>query len=584
MKQSHPSIFGNVMIRSILLFVMLAQASVLSAQSPNRPTVAAKLLPDSTIVYVELTDVKKLVATVFDHPLRPKIEALPVYQQATDSQQYKQGMLGIEMLENLFGMNWREAIETFASDGVVFAVDGASKGAAVIVDGKDETSMAMFRDRAIGLAQNQEVQSVEYRGIKAHRINDARVAVHGDRLLVTNNSDFGKAILDRMLDGDDENLLSSKSFQDAVQTRSAGSIAWAFADIETVRESGVADDIYHDQINNPVLELLVGAIQSNLQHTPFATADLFVATDRVALKLAVPHNKSWIPEEREYFFGPTGDGRGLAVPDVDQTLFTFSTYRDFAQMWLRAGDLFNAEINDGFAKADANLTTFFSGKDFGEDILGSLKPSVAFVAARQDFQNKKPQPAIKLPAFGLLMELKEPEKMTREMRRTFQSLIGFYNVIGAMEGLNQLEMDMEKSDGVQFVSSSFIPEEDDRESMSAPIAFNFSPTAGFAGERFVVASTTELAKQLTMAKIPDDKQIADNTAENLHAGVLRQVLEDNREQLIAQNMLEDGNTREEAETQIGLILQFIEYFRDASLRLGQRNDRLEAELEIRIAQ
>ncbi len=159
--------------------------------------------------------------------------------------------------------------------------------------------------------------------------------------------------------------------------------------------------------------------------------------------------------------------------------------------------------------------------------------------------------------------------MTRELRRIFQSLIGFLNIVGAMNGQNQLEMDMEKiSDDAQLITSSYVPEEDDRESTDANIVYNFSPSVGFAGERFVVSSSKTLARQLTMAKTAKPETIDDNTNANLNASVLRDVLADNREQLIAQNMLEDGNSREEAEAIIDLLLQVVDYFQDASLRLG----------------
>ena len=64
--------------------------------------------------------------------------------------------------------------------------------------------------------------------------------------------------------------------------------------------------------------------------------------------------------------------------------------------------------------------------------------------------------------------------------------------------------------------------------------------------------------------------------------MLRDVLSDNREQLIAQNMLEDGNSREEAEAIIDLILQGVGYVQDASIRLGSTDGHLEAEIKIQV--
>ncbi|MEM1069246.1 MAG: hypothetical protein AAGI63_10145 [Planctomycetota bacterium] len=174
--------------------------------------------------------------------------------------------------------------------------------------------------------------------------------------------------------------------------------------------------------------------------------------------------------------------------------------------------------------------------------------------------------------------------MTRELRRIFQSLVGFLNVIGAMNGQNQLEMDMDKIGGhAELVTTQFVPESDEEESTEAGVIFNFSPSVGFSGERFVVASTAELARLLVEAKSSEAASLVDNTRGSLNARVLQQVLADNREQLIAQNMLEDGNSREEAEAVIELVLQVMGYFDGMTMRLTPAEDMLEASFQVQVA-
>lgn len=574
------------MNRHCICFALVSIGLVATAADSLRPpSDAASVLPETTIAYAEMTDARGLLATIFDHPLRTKIEALPPYQQAVESEQYKKFLMGRDLFESLVEMPWREAIETFTDGGIIFAFDGASQGVAAIVTGKDEANAIHFRDKLLVLASmsnsGQPAQQVQYRGVDAYRVKDVRMVLVEDQILFTNNADLGKTILDRMLGDDEPSLAATENFRSAASTKPNDATAWGFVNVTAIRDAGVAQNVFEDQINNPVAELLFGGIQENLQNTPFVTAALSVRTEQLSLRLSAPHQPDWVDEKRHYYFGAEGDGRGLAVAEVPETLFTLSTHRDFSEMWLRAGDLYDERINDEFAKADATLTTLFAGRDFGEDILGSFEPESAFIATHQDFSTTLPRPTIKLPAFGIVMTMKEPDKMTRELRRTFQSMIGFFNVIGAMNGQNQLEMDMQKlGNDAELVSSSYIPEEDDRESVDAPIVFNFSPTVGFAGDRFVLASTTELAKQLTTAKVPDPKTIVDNTAAKLRAGVLQTVLTDNREQLIAQNMLSDGNSRDEAEATIALLIDAVGFFRDASLRLGQADGQLQVDLSV----
>lgn len=556
------------------------------AQSESSAT-DASLFPPTTVVYAEIADPVKLISTIFDHPLREKIESLPVYQMAIQTPGYQQFLMGRTMVEGQLNMPWREALETFLAHGVAFGIDSATKGAAVIVHGKDAESMKLFQDQWLALAMlgsnRDKIKRGEYRGVGAYRIDQVRVVVHEDRMLVTNNPDLGKGIIDRLIDGGNS-LDESPRFHDALSSRDPLAAGWGFVDLEAIRDAKMAQSVFESQINNPVGELLLGGIQSTVQDSPFASASLAADARHFGLKLGTPFQGDWIPEEREYFFGPMGNGRGPSVPEVEETLFTLSLYRDFSEMWLRAGDLFGADINDGFAQADANLSTLFAGRDFGEDILGSFQPEVGIVATRQDLDQVLPRPTIKLPAFAAVFDLKDPETMTRELRRIFQSLVGFLNIVGAMNGQKQLELDMEKVGEAQLITSSYVPEDDDRESTDANIVYNFSPSVGFSGERFVVSSSKELAKQLTLAKKSNLSTIQDNTRATLQAGVLRTVLADNREQLIAQNMLEDGNTREEAEAIIDLVLAVVDYFQDVSIRLGSDGDQLEAELKVQVRQ
>jgi hypothetical protein len=257
-------------------------------------------------------------------------------------------------------------------------------------------------------------------------------------------------------------------------------------------------------------------------------------------------------------------------------------------MWLRAGDLFNEQINNELAKADSQLTTMFSGKDFGEDILGAFHPDWQLIVAEQDFSAHKIQPAIKLPAFAFVFRMKDPATTQPELRRTFQSLIGFLNIVGAMDGHPQLEMDIEKAGDRQLIWSNYIPTAAENGTKPARLHFNFSPTVAFSDERFIVSSSKGLAAELLDAKpsrandIPPAATVT-NTQTVLQFAVLRDVLVSNRDQLVAQNMLEKGHQKAEAEREIDLLLSLLEMVREhkATIETDDRSLRLLFELSLK---
>ena len=573
------------MPRTSVLCCLCLIATAASVNAADRT--APSLLPETTAFYAEIANPSELISTIFDHPLREKIEALEPYKMATKTEGYRAFLTGRKFVEIQLGMEWREAIETLTAKGIYLGVDAATQGVALLIHGKDAASLDLFRGKLLELSKlgknPEQIKEGEYRGITAYEVNKSKFAVVDDWLLVTNKGELGKVLLDRFLDGAETSLADNENFQTARKSRSRNATAWTFVDLATLKDAGAAPQLFAGQSVNPGVELLIGGILSTLQKAPFASAELNASHQGVGLDLSVPHKPEWVPEERTFYFGPNGTGRGPALPTTKNTLFTLSTYRDISEMWLRAGDLFNENINDGLAQADANLTTFFSGKDFGEDILGSLTPEIGFVAARQDFTDILPVPAIKLPQFALVFQLKDPEKMTRELRRTFQSMIGFFNVVGAMEGRSQLEMDIDKLDnGAELITTIYIPDEDDADSTRAEILYNFSPSVGFFGKRFVVASTDRLARELVQSTAPADDAGSSNTRMKLAGGVLMQVLNDNRGQLISQNMLEDGNSREEAQATIDLLLQVVGYFERASASISVQPDQLEIEFGLQV--
>ncbi len=584
------------MLYRTLLLAILAICCVgpLSARSAfGDESAAARLFPASTVLYAEIPRPREVVGLVLNHPLRSRVESLEGVAEALRGKEYLQFRAVLAVVEAKLDAQWPEMLSAIAGEGLYIGLDAESEGLVVLAASQDETFapravstlVELARQDARGKGNPDPVDTAEYRGFQAYALGEAKVAIFGKWLLVTNKPKLGKAIIDRFLDEGGPSLAARESFLTPRNHAPGTATAWVYVDIAALRSAGVAKPLMSgEKTDNFFAELLLGGILSNLHKTPHATARLRLDQRQARLELATPHESDWVSEAREHFFGPQSEGAAPELLAVEDAVFSLSAYRNIAQMWLMAGDLFDEGVNDGLAQADSTLSTFFSGKDFGEDILGAVEPQVQLVVAQQKFAEDRPQPAIKLPAFALAFTLKEPDVMRPELRRIFQSLVGFLNVIGAMNGQPQLDLDMEREGDLQLVTAGYLSGFDG-DPQQAPIQYNFSPTVAFLSNRWIVSSSRDLAHKLAQGLLlpaAGDASKETNTQAAANFQVLRDILEDNRRHLVAQNMLEEGHSQEEAEKQIGILLTLLEMLHDADLELHTDSTSLRLSLDVNL--
>ena len=548
---------------------------------------AADLLPATVVAYAHVPQLGDVIGLIADHPLRETIESMPAFKAFRDSADLTQLRNGIAAFEGSMGQPWKDALASLTDEGIHVAFDGASRGGALLIKSSSRDQLERFRSFILAIAQLGQgnfgiAEQGVYRGYTAYAINDqAKMALFDNWLLITNKPELGKSIIDRYIDGDQKSLRSSDQFNSAMKMAGKAS-ATAYVNLDTIRSAGIAPALYGGKTNNVAAEALVGGIVANLRHTPYAVASLKIRRPGIQLTLATPHEPQWAAG-RDYFFGDDGHSSAPALLDLPDQLFALSAYRDLSQMWLRAPDLMTDKANEDLAKADSNLTTFFSGRDFGEDILGSLHPDIQLAVCKQTFDDQSPLPDIKLPAFALQFRMRTPEATTSEFRRVFLSFVGFINVVGAMNGQPQLDLGFDQVDAATLVTATYIPPLDDQDTTITPINYNFSPTLAFAGERMVISSSSKLARTLVQSSADvDSNEMGSNTHAVLHADALADVLRDNKPQLVAQNMLEKGHSPEQANAEIGLLLDLINLFRDASMDLDVTDEQLKLTTQLRV--
>ncbi len=581
--------------RALLVSLIL---TMLSAPAIAAEPTAADLLPGSVVAYAEISAPSRLVDAVRHHPLRKTLEALPEHKALTaENPDYLKARAGVGIFEFVAKRKWHEAIDDAAGDGLFFAVDAKTKGAIALAHAPDEGRLNQLRDRLLKAARDDAerkgkaapFEERDYRGQQVYKADKALVGTIGRWLFVTNKPELGRAVADNLLDGGQDVLAGKEAFQAARKSIAGKPAAWAYVDVKTLREAGVAKAIYKDKSDNFGVELLIGGILTTLKDASTATAAVYLEDERLRVAVNVPHDPAVVPEEKEFYFGKEGQGAAPVALTPKNALAAITSYRDVGEMWRRRSDLFNENVNAQLAKTDSNLSTVFAGLDFGREVLGALQPQVQVISTAQEFKDRKTRvPNIKLPATALVFQLKEPEKMRRQLKVSFQSLVGLTNLGAGQNELPQLELKTEQTDDGQLISATYENLADDAE-VSNDIIYNFSPSLAFVGDYFIVSSTRELAVELMSLAKAEEKPPADrtdrivNTKLTINSDSLRKVLEDNRETLIAQNMLEKGHAREAAEKEIGALFTLLKLMGDASVELATSDHTLSLELSVGLA-
>ncbi len=569
---------------SILLRPRLAVGCIFlvvcaAARSFGDERTPADLLPQTTMAFLEMPRPDEFLPVVEQHGLVKRLLALAPVRTAMQKNEYVAFRGVLALVEVQMELPWREVVRRGIGGGLAIAFDKETGGVVLIAKTTDGSTHAKFAEVLTNLvaldaqnkAKDNPVAASEYREQKVYSVEQIWVATVADWVVAANRRELHHQVVDRILDQSNGSLAEDSQFAEARKAANPSAVVWGYANLAAVRDAGIASQAFAERTENPLAEILLGGIVSTLRQTPYVTVDLVVRDDGIEISASAPHDRSWAGDLREHYFGPQGLGAAPPHLDVDDAILSIGAYRDVSSMWLRAGDLLDEQANEQLAKADSDLSTLFAGKDFGEDVLGAFGPTLRLALTRQTFAEGQPAPAIKLPAFALVADLKDSAESQPELRRTFQSLIGFFNIVGAMNGQPQLDLSTEKFEGIELVTASHVEDKEATDPEKLRINYNFSPSVAFADGRFVLASTKELAVALATAPASkgaaeDVSRVANSRAE-LRFDALRETLADNREHLIAQNMLEKGHSRAVADEEIGVLIDVTQWFDRLELQL-----------------
>ena len=537
---------------------------------------AADWLPTTTVIYLEAAPAQTFVQL----PLVKQLLSSERLRDVWRSPKVMQARGAMTMAELALGEKLPVVIQQLLAHGAAVTVDAENKGVALLAHAQDAETCRQLTKRFTQFIDSnaqrngtgKRFERSTYRDFDVYEAKQGVIVVLDDWLLISNNPSLARKIVEQFREPKQSGLSTLASFSEVRQqsTAAATPLLWGWADVVKLREVN-PKKIFKRPDENFLAELLIGGVLAAAREASTASLSLTSEASALQLQVLVPESAAIASSEYEFFFGDERNGRAPRLLKAEDTMLSIAAHRDIAELWRRAGDLFGQRTNDRLAQADATLTTLFSGRDFGEEILGAIQPGLQLIVARQNFESSiEPVPQIKLPAFALVTTLREPAEMQPQLKRIFTSLVGFINITGAMNQQPQLDIEILKEDSATFVTATYVADVDRPKDWKVPVQFNFSPTLAMIGDHAVLASTSTIARtaaeQLGHAdKAPyaagEDRDggngAATNTLLMVDGAHAVEALAINREQLVSQNMLKKGQSRAEAEKEFDTLLRLL---------------------------
>jgi hypothetical protein len=252
------------------------------------------------------------------------------------------------------------------------------------------------------------------------------------------------------------------------------------------------------------------------------------------------------------------------VPPADQpaprpllepkgVLLSESIYFDPAKFWEKRKDLFNDKQVRTFEDFDKSSSLFLLGNHFSQ-VITKIGTRHRFVAVNQPECGYSTKPDQPIPAFALVLEMRDPSlgKTAEAMAR------GAALIAGTQVKLKLVE---EKKEGVNIVGYRFLEGSKIRVN-SQNFINNFSPCLAVVGNQLVASSTLELCQEIVslLQKEPPDAKMKGPGASvhtQLYSKGGAEALQAARDHLIAQTILSQGVTPDDAARQVQMLIDWV---------------------------
>ncbi|MFN0207768.1 MAG: hypothetical protein ACKVS6_15780 [Planctomycetota bacterium] len=541
-------------------------------------------LPADSIAYFEVSNPGALLEKLKKSAVPERVQSLPSYQQNIKTGEGLRFITGIAALRAALGIDLEPAFHGAFGRGIAASITKNPKPgpphALLVSRAGDPTVLLKVRD---ALAEFAQVRSfgewhegpVQVKKKNMKQFGDVEIvgtgeelfhAIAGDLLFISNHRASIEAALDRF-ELTEAPLMKNDKFAGAIRSF-LGRDVIAWFDFEQFTKLYAPNLRERETMDEPFPALLVGGVKQAFLGSAWLAGSLQFNGSSVDVTL----DTSALPELSKATFIP--DIVNIPNINVRRQIGTFTIRRDVNAFWNDHEGIVLPELDAEFSKFNTTAATIFGVRRMDEDVFPKLTPVSHFIVARQSYSNLPKAPKVKIPAFAVLLQVKEDsKKITEGFRRAFQTAIALSAADAAQKGRAALGL-TEETVGEQKIYYSTYPDPEEDEEVA--LEYNFSPAFCSKGNYLIVSSTHELARDVIL-QLPAAPRTEVNVSEPakasstldelyIHGPEAMRALDENSAGIIANAMLENGKSKAQASRELAGIVDLASLVRSAAVR------------------
>lgn len=557
----------------------------------DEPTVpATALIGDNAVIVVHVAKPQELIERAADERAVRLVQSLPPYQEAMARQETRDALGVVDFFKAKYQVDLPQLLTKLIGGGITLAVEPDDRSLLVVdaVDGEALQAVHDFLRTVVqGEARKQgdpdRVKSADYRGITGWSFAPGEShAIVGNRLLVANKPEVLKGALDRLLDSGGPSIQDAARYPSAMRSLGDSAQVRVFVDLSAFNQLPAFQQAM-TQDDNPLGRLLLAPFLVSVRDASWLAVGLDMSQDRVCLRFLADRQAARESALDAFAIPTAEDGGAMPNLEVPRQIAGMSFYRDLHKFYAAKDELF-PQRTGGLIFFENMMGIFFSGRDLTQEVLAQTLPDLRVVVAQQGYDETTGVPALQLPGAAIVVRLKDAERFSLVMKEAWQKAIGLVNFTRGQGALPGLIIDTIEHAGIRYTTAHFSLA-DEKDPHAVDIRFNFQPSLATQGDYLIMSSSEGLLRDLIDGLQAESQQQVrsvpgQHTAVTVDGGALASILDANREALVRQRMVDDGQTREEAARDIAGILAVLRYLQQLHVSAGTTADQSTLVIEL----